>query len=215
MRHRRPAALAALAALAVATVVACDSSDEGTDQAAADRTEVATEAPDPTTEVSVSGTTPKSEVSVSGDAPESSAEVRVGEILSELDTSATPEGTVITLPEVVLFDFDQAELKPDARATLAEVAEVMAFYADAPVTVRGHTDSRGDDAYNQGLSERRAGAVVAALTGDHGIDAGRLQAVGLGETQPVVANERPDGSDDPDGRQQNRRVEIVLEGVQR
>ena len=57
--------------------------------------------------------------------------------------------------------------------------------------------------------------MVTALTGDHGIDAGRLQAVGLGEAQPVTPNELPDGTDNPAGRQQNRRAEIVLGGVQR
>lgn len=139
----------------------------------------------------------------------------MGEILSELDTSSTPEGTVITVPEVVLFDFDRAELKPEARATLADVAEVLAFYADAPVSVRGHTDSKGPDDYNQDLSERRAAAVVASLVDEHGVDPARLRAEGLGESQPVAPNERSDGSDDPEGRQQNRRVEILLEGVQR
>lgn len=207
--------LVALAVVAIATLASCDSQGEGSDQAAGARTDLTTETPNPTTDISVSGTAPRSDVTVSGEAPRSSAEVRVGEILSELDTSTTPEGTVITLPEVVLFDFDQAELKDEARATLAEVAEVLDFYADAPVEVRGHTDSRGDEAYNLGLSERRAVAVVTALTGEHGIDAGRLQAVGLGEAQPVAPNELPDGADNPAGREQNRRVEIVLGGVQR
>ncbi len=212
MRRRWAGALAALVLFAL---VACNPGDQGSQRATGERSEVTSGGPAPTSDVTVSGTAPRSEVSVAGEAPKSATEVRVGEILSELDTSTTPEGTVITLPEVVLFDFDRAELKPDARATLAEVAEVLAFYAEAPVSVRGHTDAKGADDYNQDLSERRAAAVVAALAGDHGIDPSRLQAEGLGESQPVAPNEHPDGSDNPEGRQQNRRVEIVLEGVQR
>lgn len=205
----------ALAALSLVAVVACNPADQGSERATGEGSEVTSGGTAPTSDVTVSGTAPRSEVSVAGETPKSATEVRVGEILSELDTSATPEGTVITLPEVVLFDFDRAELKPDARATLAEVSEVLAFYAEAPVSVRGHTDAKGPDDYNQDLSERRATAVVAALAGDHGIDPSRLQAEGLGESQPVAPNEHPDGSDNPEGRQQNRRVEIVLEGVQR
>lgn len=211
VRRRRWSLLAAAVMVAAA---ACTPGGDS-ERAVGDRTELTSGGPKPTSDVEVSGTAPRSEVSVRGEAPKSATEVRVGEILSELDTSSTPEGTLITVPEVVLFDFDRAELKPEARATLADVAEILAFYADAPVSVRGHTDSRGDDAYNQDLSERRATAVVAALTGDHGVDAARIQAEGLGESQPVAPNERPDGSDDPEGRQRNRRVEIVLEGVQR
>lgn len=205
----------ALAALSLVALVACYPGDQGSERTTGEGSEVTSGGPAPTSDVTVSGTAPRSEVSVAGEAPKSATEVRVGEILSELDTSTTPEGTVITLPEVVLFDFDRAELKPDARATLAEVSEVLAFYAEAPVSVRGHTDAKGPDDYNQDLSERRATAVVAALAGDHGIDPSRLRAEGLGESQPVAPNEHPDGSDDPEGRQQNRRVEIVLEGVQR
>lgn len=169
----------------------------------------------PESKVTVVAPTVSSEVTATGEKVASSAEVRVGEILSELQTAGTAEGTVITLPEVVLFDFGRADLKPDAKPTLSDVAEVIAFYGAAPVSVRGHTDSVGADDANQELSERRAASVVAALTGSYGVAASRLTAMGFGETQPVSPNANPDGSDNPGGRQQNRRVEIVLEGVTR
>ncbi|HVL03417.1 MAG TPA: OmpA family protein [Acidimicrobiales bacterium] len=137
----------------------------------------------------------------------------MGEILSRLETSTTPEGPVITLPELVLFDFDRAELKPEATATLAEIAEVIDFYEGAPVAIHGHTDDVGDEAYNDDLSRRRAEAVAAELATGHGIDRTRLDVAGLGERQPVVPNAQPDGTDNPDGRAQNRRVEVVIEGV--
>jgi outer membrane protein OmpA-like peptidoglycan-associated protein len=177
--------------------------------------DIVTPSATPSSIVTVASPTLTSEVTVGGDVPTSSAEVRVGKILSDLQTENRPEGTVISLPEVVLFDFGQAELKPAARQTLAKVAEVIAFYADAKVEVLGHTDSKGSDAYNRDLSQRRAAAVVTALSSAPGIGKTRLQAKGLGKTQPVAANTNPDGSDNPRGRQQNRRVEIVLQGVRR
>lgn len=143
----------------------------------------------------------------------STIEVRVREILTELEATTTPEGTVVTLPEQVLFDFDQAVLLPEAAATLDDLAEVIGFYADRPVSIRGHTDARGSDEYNQDLSQRRAAAVRDYLVQQHAIDAARLEAVGFGETQPVAPNELPDGSDNPEGRQRNRRVEVVVTGA--
>lgn len=160
------------------------------------------------------GPEPTSGVSVSSEDIRSSVEVRVEQILSELETSQRSEGTVITLPERVLFDFDRADLKPDAGPVLDKIAEVVAFYGDAAVSVRGHTDSVGSDRYNLDLSDRRATVVRDHLVGK-GVDAGRLEAVGLGKSQPVAANTNPDGSDNPEGRQQNRRVEVVIKGVRR
>lgn len=140
-------------------------------------------------------------------------QARVGEILSDLQTSQRPEGTVITLPEAILFEFSSAELKPEAPAQLDRIAEVLRFYASAPVSIRGYSDSRGSEELNLNLSRRRAESVRNYLTGGPAIDPARLTAIGLGEQDPVAPNENPDGSDNPDGRELNRRVEIVVEGV--
>ena len=163
--------------------------------------------------VSVEVFTDRSEVTTGGsDVGRSAVEVRIDEILSEFDTRRTPEGSVVTLPEQVLFDFDSAALEPRAGSALDRIAEALTLAGDRRVTIRGHTDSRGDDAYNLGLSQRRADAVLEYFVAAGSLDAARFVATGLGESRPVAANERPDGSDDPDGRQRNRRVEIVLEG---
>lgn len=143
----------------------------------------------------------------------SSVEVRIEQLLTELDAADTPEGSLVTLPEEVLFDFDSDQLKPEASTALDQLAEAIVLAADRRVSIRGHTDGRGADDYNQGLSERRAAAVRDYLVQRHGVDPARLESVGFGETQPVAPNEAPDGSDDPAGRQRNRRVEVVLENA--
>lgn len=141
-----------------------------------------------------------------------SSNASVQRVFTEFNARQTDDGIVLTLPENVLFDFDAADLRPDAEQALAQIQTVLEAYPDAPVQIVGHTDARGADAYNQTLSERRAESVRTWLAG-RGLAASRLSAVGRGKTEPVAPNETPDGQDNPDGRQQNRRVEIVLQGV--
>jgi len=136
----------------------------------------------------------------------------VSDTLTELEAEVCDGDTVVTLPEQVLFAFDRADLLPGAATSLDRIAEAIAFFADAPGRVEGHTDVRGATADNQDLSERRARVVVDHLVGA-GSDPGRVTARGLGETRPVAANQTAGGADDPAGRARNRRVEIVLEGV--
>jgi outer membrane protein OmpA-like peptidoglycan-associated protein len=130
--------------------------------------------------------------------------------LRDLGARVTPQEIRIELAADVLFDFDKDTLRPDARDSLHEVATVIAGYPNAPVRVEGHTDSKGGDAYNQVLSERRAASVKTWLVKEGGIAASRITTQGFGETRPKVPNTKPDGSDDPEGRQKNRRVEIVV-----
>jgi len=122
----------------------------------------------------------------------------------------TPIAIEITLPADVLFDFDKAELRADALDPLRELAGIIRAKARGSITIHGHTDALGSDAYNQKLSERRANAVKTWLVSREGVAAKSLVASGFGAKNPVAANRKPDGSDDPDGRQLNRRVTIVL-----
>jgi outer membrane protein OmpA-like peptidoglycan-associated protein len=130
--------------------------------------------------------------------------------LSDLGAVVTQQEIRIELSADVLFDFDSADLKPAARDSLRKLASVIAANPGTPVRIEGHTDSKGADSYNQALSERRAASVKTWLVRDGGIDAARIQTQGLGETRPKVPNELADGSDDPDGRSQKRRVEITV-----
>jgi outer membrane protein OmpA-like peptidoglycan-associated protein len=110
----------------------------------------------------------------------------------------------VELPADVLFDFDKADIRADAADALARLATIIAAYPKGGVELHGHTDAKGDDRYNQRLSERRAQAVASWLTTRHQVDAARLTIRGWGESKPVADN------DSDAGRQRNRRVEAVI-----
>jgi outer membrane protein OmpA-like peptidoglycan-associated protein len=119
--------------------------------------------------------------------------------------------TVFTLESDILFDFDQSTIRPDAETALQQVSRAIARrYPDNAMQIRGHTDSVGRDDYNQALSERRATAVQAWLE-QQGEITDRVTIRGYGESQPIAPNTQPDGSDNPQGRQLNRRVEIIIQ----
>ena len=134
----------------------------------------------------------------------------VEQLRSELGAEQTSRGTVVALPGDVLFDFDKADIRPAARPTLDKVAQLISADKATTVAIEGHTDSKGDDAYNQRLSESRARAVRDYLKDVRGIAADRMSVKGFGEGRPVAQNTTPDGKDNEAGQQENRRVEVVL-----
>jgi outer membrane protein OmpA-like peptidoglycan-associated protein len=131
-------------------------------------------------------------------------------VLKELGAKVTDREIRIELSADVLFDFDKSDVRPEAFVSLGKVAEVLRASPDAPVSIDGHTDGKGTDAYNQPLSERRAQSVKAWLVEHGGASAAKITARGWGKTRPVAPNARPDGGDDPEGRKKNRRVEITV-----
>lgn len=116
----------------------------------------------------------------------------------------------VDLPADVLFDFDKAELRPDARDALRELASLLGEKPRRSIAITGHTDAIGQDAYNQRLSERRALAVKNWLVAKEGIKSPPIGTSGRGARDPIAPNKRSDGSDDPEGRQLNRRVTITF-----
>lgn len=129
----------------------------------------------------------------------------------ELQVKETPTEIRIELAADVLFDFDKATIKPEAASALHNVAEIINDKGKGrSVRIAGYTDSKGSDAYNQKLSERRADAVKLWLAQKEGLPQAGMTTRGFGAKNPIAPNATPDGSDDPDGRQKNRRVEIVL-----
>jgi outer membrane protein OmpA-like peptidoglycan-associated protein len=122
----------------------------------------------------------------------------------------TPREVKIELAGDVLFDFDQWDIRPDAEPTLRQVVEIIQRYPKSKVAMAGYTDAKGADAYNLQLSARRATSVKAWLVQHSGIDGKRMTTKGRGEADPVAPNTHPDGSDNPEGRQRNRRVELTV-----
>ncbi|MBX9245515.1 OmpA family protein [Actinotalea ferrariae] len=126
-----------------------------------------------------------------------------------VEATGTVCGTVIRLDANVLFDVDSAQVRPEGQQHLERVAELLVALGAPRAQVVGHTDSTGDEAYNQDLSERRAASVRDLLvTG--GVASDSLETVGRGEKQPARAETGPDGAVDRAAQQLNRRVEIVL-----
>ena len=121
-----------------------------------------------------------------------------------LETKDTARGLIVNMSDV-LFDFGKATLKPGTRETLAKLSGILLAYPSLRLQLEGHTDSIGSDEFNQTLSEKRAFAVRDYLVGA-GISGNSLTAVGFGKANPVAPN------DTDAGRQQNRRVEMVVSG---
>lgn len=110
---------------------------------------------------------------------------------------------VVRLPEAITFASGSADLYPASVKSIAQVSETIRAFPDSRVMVIGHTDNTGSTEYNQHLSERRARAVANVLIAS-GTPSWRIQTVGRGYSQPLASN------DTPEGRAQNRRVEIVI-----
>ena len=111
------------------------------------------------------------------------------------------EGRVAT--QGIYFATNSDRIRPESTATLKEIESILTEHADLRLRIEGHTDSDGDEAHNQNLSERRAASVKRYLVEQYGIDASRLETAGFGESQPVADNATPEG------KQKNRRVELV------
>jgi outer membrane protein OmpA-like peptidoglycan-associated protein len=122
-----------------------------------------------------------------------------------LETRETARGLIVNLSDV-LFDTAKATLKPGAREKLSKISGILLSHPGLEIAVEGHADSRGSESYNQQLSEARASSVRDYLVRE-GIAPGTVATSGFGETQPVASN------DTAAGRQQNRRVELIVSGA--
>jgi len=122
-----------------------------------------------------------------------------------LQTRDSARGLIVTMSDV-LFDTGSFTLKPGAREKLAKISGILLAHPGLILQIEGHTDSVGSDEYNQQLSDRRAGSVQEFLV-QQGVSSGSVTAVGLGKMEPVASN------DTAEGRQRNRRVELVVNGA--
>ena len=122
------------------------------------------------------------------------------------DVRSSRRGVVINLPDI-LFEFDRANLTPEAVRTVGEISEVLRGVEGRRIAVEGHTDSIGNVVYNKQLSMRRAESVSREL-GRDGVPAARMHVEGFGEGAPIATNNTEAG------RSRNRRVEVIVENRQ-
>ncbi len=129
------------------------------------------------------------------------------ELRQQLGSDATIRNTgdrlIVTMPQDILFATGSAELRPTLVSDLRDVGASLLAYPDTTAQVIGHTDSDGDAAFNLDLSQRRAASVADVLRNE-GVPSSRLSVIGRGEDQPIATNLTPEG------KAQNRRVEIVI-----
>lgn len=140
--------------------------------------------------------------------------ISLDKAVSDLGARVTGTAIIVNLQGDVLFDFDRATIKPAAEQVLAKVALIIRKKGTGNVRIDGHTDAIGSKAYNQKLSEQRAEAVKNWLVKHGGVSKEILITKGFGETKPVAPNTFDDGSDNPEGRARNRRVEITIPTAQ-
>jgi outer membrane protein OmpA-like peptidoglycan-associated protein len=127
--------------------------------------------------------------------------IRITSAAPDMRSKLLTEGKLVSYG--IYFDVNKDVVKPESYGTLKGIADILTENPDVKVKIIGHTDSDGADAANLDLSKRRGGAVKAELVKSFGIDASRLEADGMGETQPVAAN------DTPSNKALNRRVELI------
>lgn len=119
-------------------------------------------------------------------------------------------GDIIEIPSFVLFDFDKSFVRPEGRDVVRErVYDKLVEFGVKEIEVIGHTDARGTEEYNYALGLRRATAVAEFLT-DLGFPSENIEILSGGEEFPIAPNANEDGTDNPEGRQRNRRVEVVV-----
>jgi outer membrane protein OmpA-like peptidoglycan-associated protein len=138
--------------------------------------------------------------------------------LKELLTNITLD-TVLVLDKIeinkifvlenIYYNFARAEIRPDAAKELDKLVQLLVDNPEIKIELGSHTDSVDTDSYNLDLSQRRANSAVNYIV-QHGISPDRIVAKGYGESKPIARNTNPDGTDNPDGRQKNRRTEFKI-----
>ncbi len=136
--------------------------------------------------------------------------VEVEKVLTDLGAKKVGQKIQVSLSGDVLFDFNKWDIKPAAEKTLRKLVKAIKGLKVKEILIEGHTDSKGSEAYNLALSQRRADSVKAWFIEKGGLKGITIITKGYGESKPVAPNTNPDGTDNPKGRAKNRRVEIYV-----
>ena len=138
------------------------------------------------------------------------AAVSLEQMMQDLGGKKVGQEIQVALSGDLLFDFDKWDIKQEAEDTLQKLSGLVKKLKKTRLVIEGHTDAKGSDRYNLDLSQKRAQAVKAWLQSKGELDKVKFQVKGVGEAKPVSPNTHPDGSDNPEGRAKNRRVEIRI-----
>lgn len=136
--------------------------------------------------------------------------VKINKVLKDLGAKQIGTEIQISLSGDILFDFDKWAIKKEADATLLKLAEGIEELRKKKIIIEGHTDSKGSEDYNLKLSQKRAEAVKGWFISKGVLKEIEFETKGYGESKPVAPNTKTDGSDNPEGRTRNRRVEIRI-----
>ena len=166
------------------------------------------ETPQPTTTENQPATTTTTEIEISA-LPETNLKT-IEPILTELKAQKTPEGIKINIPENILFEFDKYNVRANAKTTLSKINQLLTHYKNSQILIYGHTDNKGENDYNLELSQKRAAAVKYYFVNNFKIAPTLIFTKGYGETKPIAPNNNPDNTDNPKGREKNRRVEFII-----
>lgn len=150
------------------------------------------------------------ELVVEEGAEEEEVAEQVEEVTEEVVEEVKPEPELkIVFLRAIFFDFDKFSLTNQSKTTLDNLSDIMKLFPEMHILATGHTDAIGTDAYNMNLSKKRADSAIGYLK-IKGVESGRLQIKAVGETEHVAINQNPNGSDNPEGRKLNRRVEFKV-----
>jgi outer membrane protein OmpA-like peptidoglycan-associated protein len=136
--------------------------------------------------------------------------IEIEETLKDLNAKKIGIEIQISLSGDVLFDFDKWDIKFEAEETLEKISRIVTELKKKNMLIEGHTDSRGENTYNLNLSRKRADSIKKWFLEKGGLNQVRLTTKGYGELKSIAPNTNPDGSDNPEGRTQNRRIEIRI-----
>ena len=138
-------------------------------------------------------------------------QVELDRLKEQLKYEESAQSISINLQGDVLFDFGKSIVRTEAEPSLEKVAAVVGAFPEGKTKIAGYTDAKGGPKENLALSKDRAQAVKDFLVKKKGLPGTNITIEGLGEADPVAPNKNPDGSDNPEGRAQNRRVQITVE----
>jgi outer membrane protein OmpA-like peptidoglycan-associated protein len=192
-----------------ATAEASESSADAAAEASETSADATEEASETSADATAESNATAAEAAAASNATDANAVAESDEALTQTEVNNTLNTGEALAINSVMFVYDQVKLINESQQELNKIVRYMNEYKDAKLVINGHTDSRGEASYNYWLSSARANKIRNYLR-KAGISYSRMETNGYGESKPIADNQNSDGSDNPSGRQKNRRVEFIV-----